>query len=469
MTSSPLVDRVVETTLPTQHGTFRMLGYRDTVGNEHVALVLGSGFDLDAGMHGPDAASSEDPAVLVRLHSECLTGDVLGSRRCDCGEQLQLALSLIAEVGRGAVIYLRGHEGRGIGLVEKLRAYALQDEGWDTVDANTTLGHPADARDYAAAAGILHDLGLYTIELLSSNPAKQAAVEAFGVRVVRRRSLIVAERAENASYLATKRVRMQHDGPADLSLWDRLLAGDVPAQVMASSDRVLLDRYGPLASSPAETVIAQLAQSLDGFIASRAGHARFVSGAADREHLHRLRALVDAVIVGASTACADDPQLTVRSVYGSHPTRVVLDPQARVPITSRVFTDEQAPTIWMIGTQMEQRQDPTSEMVTVLRLPLANSAQFPVHTVLKALRARGLGRVLVEGGGVTVSAFLDAGVLDRIYLTTAPLLIGDGVPGIRFEGHDSLHAALRPPVRRFQLGEDICTEIELGGSANMST
>lgn len=450
-----MVDRVVETVLPTTHGTFRLLGYRDTIGNEHLALVCGSSFD-----------DADGVAPVVRLHSECLTGDALGSRRCDCGEQLDLALSLVAEAGSGAVIYLRGHEGRGIGLVEKLRAYALQDGGLDTVDANTMLGHPADARDYAAAAGILLDLGLHSIVLLSSNPAKQRAIEAFGIAVLDRRSLIVAERTENATYLATKRLRMQHDDPADAGLWDQLLSGQVPAQAVSSSDRVLLDRYGPLAGAGPHTVIAQLAQSLDGFIASRIGEARFVSGAQDREHLHRLRALVDAVVVGASTVLSDDPQLTVRTVPGRNPTRVILDPRGRVPLASQVLNDAAAPTVW-VRAQGVGAVEP-SQGVEVLELPVGQDGRFDPVSVLQMLRERGLGRVLVEGGGVTVSRFLDAGVLDRLYLTSAPLLIGNGVPGIRFTGQDSLAHALRPTVRRYQLGDDVCSEIDFTGSASTS-
>lgn len=460
MTSSPIVDRVVETVLPTKHGTFRLLGYRDTVGNEHAALVCG---------HFGDPGSL-DPPPLVRLHSECLTGDALGSRRCDCGEQLDVAMALIAEAGAGAVIYVRGHEGRGIGLVEKLRAYALQDQGYDTVDANTLLGHPADARDYAAAAGILIDLGLYSIVLLSSNPAKQEAIEPFGIQVAARRSLIVDDRAESATYLATKRARMNHDDPENLTLWDRLVAGSPPAQAVSSADRMLLNRYGPLVEAGPDVVIAQLAQSLDGFIASRTGHSRFVSGAQDREHLHRLRALVDAVIVGASTVVNDNPQLTVRSVPGAHPTRVILDPTGRIPTDSTVLLDGVATTLWVRSAQAQDAQtEPVGSHVAQVRLPVDDTGRFEPEMVLSALREHGLRRILVEGGGETVSAFLRAGVLDRLFLTTAPLLVGDGIPGIRFDGSDSLQDALRPSVRRYALGDDICTEITLAGKASTST
>ena len=284
----------------------------------------------------------------------------------------------------------------------------------------------------------------------------------------------MAERTENATYLATKRQRMHHDDPGDAGLWSRLLAGDVPAQAVSSSDRVLLSRYGPLAGDGPHTVIAQLAQSLDGFIASRTGQAQFVSGAQDREHLHRLRALVDAVVVGAATVLSDDPRLTVRSVPGDNPTRVVLDPRGRVPIDARVFGDGAAPTLWVRGTAEPDQpsksgKGPTgSGSVELVELTLDAHGRFDPQAVVQMLRERGLGRVLVEGGGVTVSRFLDAGVLDRFYLTSAPLLIGDGVPGVRFDGEDSLSGAIRPTVRRYQLGEDVCSEIDFTGSASRS-
>jgi len=194
------VERVAVTRLPTEFGDFTAYGYRSTVdGVEHVALVLG---DLGAG-DGTD--------VLVRLHSECLTGDVLGSRRCDCGPQLQASMSAVTAEGRGVVVYLRGHEGRGIGLLHKLRAYALQDGGRDTVDANLDLGMPADARDYGTGAQILTDLGVHSVRLLSNNPAKADGLERYGVEVVARQPLDVAPTTENLRYLRTKAERMGHD------------------------------------------------------------------------------------------------------------------------------------------------------------------------------------------------------------------------------------------------------------------
>jgi 3,4-dihydroxy 2-butanone 4-phosphate synthase/GTP cyclohydrolase II len=194
------VRRAAETRLPTRHGDFRAFGYRISLDDsEHLALV-----------HG-DLGDGED--VLVRVHSECLTGDVLGSHRCDCGPQLDEALERIVAEGRGVLVYLRGHEGRGIGLVAKLQAYQLQDGGRDTVDANLDLGLPADARHYGAATQILRDLGVRSVRLLTNNPAKATGLEDYGVRVKERVRLTPRPNDHNLAYLLTKRDRMGHDLP----------------------------------------------------------------------------------------------------------------------------------------------------------------------------------------------------------------------------------------------------------------
>ncbi|HEX2028259.1 MAG TPA: bifunctional 3,4-dihydroxy-2-butanone-4-phosphate synthase/GTP cyclohydrolase II [Nitriliruptorales bacterium] len=192
-----LVRRLVGTRLPSPYGTWQVIGYESLVdGIHHVALV-----------HG-DAEGSPD--VLVRMHSECLTGDVFRSQRCDCGAQLDLAMARIAAEGRGVIVYLRGHEGRGIGLIHKLQAYQLQDDGHDTVEANLALGFPADARDYGTGASILADLGLTTLRLLTNNPAKRAGLEGFGLRIVERVPLQVRSNPANAYYLRTKQTKLGH-------------------------------------------------------------------------------------------------------------------------------------------------------------------------------------------------------------------------------------------------------------------
>ncbi|WP_028814038.1 bifunctional 3,4-dihydroxy-2-butanone-4-phosphate synthase/GTP cyclohydrolase II [Streptomyces flavidovirens] len=199
-TSDPKVRREATVQLPTSFGDFTAYGYRSTVdGVEHVALVHGEIGDGDD--------------VLVRIHSECLTGDIFHSQRCDCGPQLEASMQRITETGRGVVVYLRGHEGRGIGLLSKLRAYELQELGRDTLDANLELGLPADARDYAAGAQILEDLGVRSVRLMTNNPEKTAALVRHGLTVIGREPMPVKAGEHNLRYLRTKRDRMGHDLP----------------------------------------------------------------------------------------------------------------------------------------------------------------------------------------------------------------------------------------------------------------
>src|SRR5437763_11260096 len=194
------VERVAEARLPLAAGSCRAVGYDSPLdGIEHVAFVYG------------EIGDGQD--ILVRVHSECLTGDVFGSLRCDCGPQLQAALDVVAKDGRGIVLYIRGHEGRGIGLLHKLQAYQLQDNGADTVDANLALGVPADARDYGTGAQILCDLGVKSMRLLTNNPAKRVALEGYGLRVTGRVPSPISPNPENLRYLRTERDRMGHDVP----------------------------------------------------------------------------------------------------------------------------------------------------------------------------------------------------------------------------------------------------------------
>ena len=194
------VERVVDVELPLVQGSFTAVGYRSFVDDRaHVALVAG------------DIGDGED--VLVRVHSECLTGDVFGSKRCDCGLQLHAALQRISDEGRGVVLYLRGHEGRGIGLLHKLQAYQLQEQGLDTVEANLELGLPADARDYGIGAQILVDLGIKSMRLLSNNPTKRVGLEGYGLSIIAREPLHTEPSDFNRDYLQVKRDRMGHDIP----------------------------------------------------------------------------------------------------------------------------------------------------------------------------------------------------------------------------------------------------------------
>jgi len=191
-----LVHRVTEARIPTTYGSFRAIAYESHDGRTHVALVKGE--------------PSGHPNVLVRVHSECFTGDVLGSFRCDCGIQLGEAMRRIDQEGEGVVVYIRGHEGRGIGLRHKLEAYALQDGGLDTVEANVELGFSPDSRDYGVGAQILVDLGISTMRLLTNNPTKRAGLEGYGLQIVERVPLQTEPHPENLRYLQTKRDKLGH-------------------------------------------------------------------------------------------------------------------------------------------------------------------------------------------------------------------------------------------------------------------
>jgi 3,4-dihydroxy 2-butanone 4-phosphate synthase/GTP cyclohydrolase II len=203
--TEPLIRRLSQARLPTRYGDFTIHAYESIVdGMQHVALVMG------------DVASA--PSVLVRVHSECLTGDLFGSMRCDCGRQLDQALSRISAEGRGVVVYLRGHEGRGIGIGHKVSAYRLQDQGRDTLQANLELGLPADTRDYSVGAQILKDLGMSSMRLMTNNPAKYDGIAEFGLVISERVPLITEPNRHNVQYLRTKQEKMGHvlGFPADI-------------------------------------------------------------------------------------------------------------------------------------------------------------------------------------------------------------------------------------------------------------
>lgn len=234
----------------------------------------------------------------------------------------------------------------------------------------------------------------------------------------------------------------------------------------APDARVILDLYLPLAALP-DYVVAQIGQSLDGRVATESGRSHYVTGPDDIVRLHRVRALVDAVVVGAGTAVSDTPQLTVRRARGSNPARVVLDPKGRVPPEGPLFTDADAPTLWV------REGNPGTDLpdhVEVIAPPEPTSAgHVPPRALLALLRERGYRRILVEGGGVTVSRFLEAGALDRLHVTVAPMIIGSGRQGLSLPVIDELEAALRPACRHFALGVDILFDLDLrAGSAGPS-
>ncbi|WP_280539031.1 RibD family protein [Chromohalobacter sp. 11-W] len=251
--------------------------------------------------------------------------------------------------------------------------------------------------------------------------------------------------AHAALTLASGRLRIWRGGA-----WQA--EGPVTAEATA-----LLDSLLPSSATPGRFVIAQLGQSLDGRIATITGASHYVTGEASRVHLHRLRALVDAVVIGAGTACADDPQLTVRHVTGDNPVRVILDPNGRVPATSGVLQCSDAPTLHI--TRHPLPRDTLGAHVESL-VP-EDAADLTPSALLDALAARGLRRVLIEGGGQTVSRFLADGQLDRLHVVVAPLLIGSGRPAVSLAEIETLDAALRPPCRTFAMGDDTLFDLTL--------
>jgi len=284
------VTRVAETRLPTKYGSFRAVGYRGTLdGVEHVALIRG------------DIGDGED--VLVRVHSECLTGDVFGSLRCDCGTQLDAALRMVATEGRGVVLYMRGHEGRGIGLMHKLAAYQLQDTGHDTIEANLALGLPADARDYGTGAQILVDLGVRGLRLLSNNPAKRAGLEGYGLTIVERVGLPVAHTPENLRYLTTKRDRMGHDLPGLPELPD-VVADAVADAVAVAVPAVPAEMVAQVVAGAVATAVDALDTNAREQDAGLAGAARHANGNGTPPGEAAAAVTAAAVTEGSSTAGA---------------------------------------------------------------------------------------------------------------------------------------------------------------------
>ncbi|MEZ4718129.1 MAG: GTP cyclohydrolase II [Caldilineaceae bacterium] len=317
----PAITRTTCARIPTEFGEFKLCHYvNEHDHKEHLAVVMGDVNAMTAENHAEDG-------VLVRVPLQCFTGDVLGSQRCDCGEQLARAMALIAAEGRGVIVYLR-QEGRGIGLENKLRAYNLQDQGYDTVDANLMLGHQADEREYWAAAGILEDLGVTHVRLLTNNPAKIEHLRALGVDVCTRVPIEPTVHADNAGYLETKVARMRHmlgmSAPAPVTAGHGATAPHAPMlQDLRTRLAQHTDPHRPF-------VTLSYAQSLDGSIAANRAPTR-LSGPAAMAMTHALRAAHDAILVGIGTVLADNPRLTVRLVDGASPRPVVLDSKLRMP------------------------------------------------------------------------------------------------------------------------------------------
>jgi GTP cyclohydrolase II len=434
-TGGGLPRRLVSVPLPTSAGVFEACAFECSSGSVYLALVRG---ELDGG---------DD--VVTRVHSECLTGDALGSLRCDCGVQLQLGLRAIAAAGRGVLVYATGHEGRGIGLVNKLRSYAEQDRGSDTLDANLVLGLAVDARDYADAAAVLQALGVRSVRLLTNNPRKVDGLQRSGVDVVAVEPLATAPHSRNLSYLRTKERRLGHLRPTGEAV------GDEPLDVAPAVD--ISDLIGPVAAPRDRPfVVLKFAQTLDGRIATATGDARWISGEPERRASHALRAACDAVLVGVGTVLQDDPQLTVRMVPGASPMRVVLDSTLRVPDDAKILGTEAATTILTTDrSNPARRRALAARRVGVSVLP-EGAYGVDVGPALGALRSSGVETLLVEGGARVITSLLSAAVVDRLIVAVAPTIIGEGTEAVGALGVTAVADGIRLVNRSMHvIGDDV--------------
>ena len=417
--------------IATSSGEFDLRAFELSSGHVYLALVRG--------------VIGDGPPVLTRLHSECLTGDALDSLRCDCGIQLRMGLRTIAAEGRGILLYATGQEGRGIGLVNKLRTYMLQDEGADTVTANALLGLPIDRRDYSEAAAVLSMLGVKSVRLLTNNPAKAAGLRAGGIDVTEIVRIVSSPHLRNIEYVRTKRRRLGHLSPAAPT-------HDAVAEI-ADIDSVL-GNGGPRADRP--RVVLKFAQTLDGRIASRGGDSKWISGEAERTLSHALRAGCDAVMVGVGTVATDNPRLTVRLVPGASPLRVILDSTLRIPDEANVL-DQTAGTIILTTHRASNfRIERLLQRGVAVRAIESGPHGVDLPTALRVLRDEGIESLLVEGGSRVLTSFLAARVVDRVVVAIAPSILGSGTEAVGDLQFRTLRDALRlEDPSTFRVGDDL--------------
>jgi GTP cyclohydrolase II len=427
---------VARVPFPTPFGLFDAHAFVSSLEHVHLALVAG------------DVEDGED--VLTRLHSECLTGDALGSLRCDCGIQLRLALRAIAAEQRGVLVYATGQEGRGIGLLNKLRCYIEQDLGFDTVDANLRLGLPVDARDYRDTAAVLTALGVRSVRLLTNNPAKVEGLRRAGTAVNEMVPIATSPHARNLEYLHTKEERLGHFRPAGPMIAEA--NGSGLAAALDTSD--ILGRVRPRDDRP--YVVLKFAQTLDGRIATSTGDAKWISTEAERTLSHALRASCDCVLVGIGTVMQDNPQLTVRMVAGASPIRVILDSTARVPLTAQVLGADAATTVLTTDRASAERCTALRRVGARVEIVESGADGVDLPAALDRLRRSGVRSMLVEGGARVITSMLAAGVVDRIIVAVSPLIIGAGTEAVRGLGVTRIADGIRLVNRSMlPVGDDV--------------
>lgn len=444
------VTQMASARVPTLVGESQLCLYASNMDDkEHLALLVGN--------------VADQPDVLVRVHSECFTGDVLGSLRCDCGAQLSQAMKLIAKEGSGILIYLR-QEGRGIGLLNKLRAYNLQDQGYDTVEANLLLGHEADERDYTIAALILKHLGICSVRLLTNNPMKTEGLQQSGITVKARVPLQSGVTSENAAYLLTKVQRMRHLMSLDSSasiLADHdngfLNCLGITSQASDSIEHLLKRAAGHRQQTGRPFVTLSYAQSMDGCIAASTGKQLALSGPQSLTLTHKLRAAHDAILVGIGAVLADDPRLTVRLVRGKDPQPVVVDSKLRLSLSANLLQNCFAPP-WIATTEaadFERQRILEAAGARVLRLPANAKGQVDLNTLVERLAELGINRLMVEGGAGIITSFLSERLVDHLVLTVAPVIIG-GLRGVKkLEQCDTKYFPHIRNLRPQQMGDDL--------------
>jgi len=394
--------------IPTRDGEFQLTLYENSEDEkDHLALVHGDIHD--------------ETGVLVRIHSECFTGDVLGSLRCDCGEQLNAAMRMIADHGSGIVLYLR-QEGRGIGLLSKLKAYNLQDKGYDTVDANLALGHGADERDYTIGAHILEDLGVSSVRLITNNPEKIEGLQEADLEVIERIPIQPLPNKHNLDYLHTKVDRMRHMmelGPEPQ--WSR---PHVAVADQALRQRIKL-HHKERDHRPFITL--SYVQRLDGSIS---GPDTWHTPAEDsaRRVLHRLGAVHDAILFDVDAVLTGDSASTRHSPDEASPRLIVLDPELRLPPTASMFGLEALSPI--IATNERSRPDQVDALQNVgahiLQIPCDDTG-ISLHALLDRLKECGLHSVFVEGRAELIAGFMQQRLVDHMaILVTHQFTGGEG-------------------------------------------
>jgi GTP cyclohydrolase II len=419
------LSQVARVAIPTPYGMFDARAFNCPSGSIYLALIKGE--------------ITGKSSVVTRLHSECLTGDTLGSLRCECGVQLRLAMRTIGAADEGLLLYATGHEGRGVGLINKLRAYVEQDNGADTIDANVRLGLAVDSRDYTDGASVIKALDLRSIRLLTNNPEKVRGLQAAGVEVTEVVPLATAAHARNLSYLRAKENRLGHRRPTGSAA-----DAEVHDQAIDTSD--LLGPVAPPVDRP--YVVLKYAQTVDGRIATRTGDSKWISGDSERRIAHALRASCDAVLIGVGTVIQDDPQLTVRMVPGVSPQRVILDSTLRVPLEAKILESEAPTTIVSTERSGHDRRSVLRSRDVKVRLVPPGPDGVDLRAGLAALREEGVESLLVEGGSKVITSMLAAGVVDRLIVGIAPTIIGRGTDSVGALGVDRVMDGIRLTNRR---------------------